>query len=129
MRREWEFAPARTSPREARHQVSDALGSRADGEFGECIRLLVSELATNAVLHAGTPFSVSVALDDQQLRLEVRDGNRAQPHAGPIPTSTITGRGLALVEIYSDRWGTDVLPNGKIVWCEVDLPWKGVPSA
>jgi hypothetical protein len=41
----------------------------------------------------------------------------------------VTGRGLALVEIYSDRWGTDMLPNGKVVWCEVDLPWKGVPSA
>jgi hypothetical protein len=126
MRGEWRFEPERSSPGAARHRVTDALTGHADGELGDCVRLIVSELATNAVLHARTPFWVRVDLDDHHLRLEVRDGDRGEPKRSDFSSSAVTGRGLGLVEIYSDRWGSEALPDGKVVWCELDLPWKGV---
>ena len=127
---EWRYEPERTAPRLARHQVSDvlAVGRDPDDNLGDCVRLIVSELATNAVLHARTPFSVRVACDDHVLRLEVRDGNGAMPERRVLTPDALSGRGLALVEIYSDRWGTERLADGKIVWCELDLPWKGPPD-
>ena len=104
------------------------LDGHGAGGLGDCVRLIVSELATNAVLHARTPFYVRVTRDDHMLRLEVRDGSRAVPERQVVAPDALTGRGLALVEIYSDRWGSEPRTDGKVVWCELDLPWKGLPD-
>jgi PAS domain S-box-containing protein len=88
--------------------------------------LLVSELVTNAVVHAGTPLEVCVELRGPTLRVTVSDddGRRPAPPAtlGVPPGRMSTGgRGLAVVEALADRWGTvpDPAGPGKRVWFEV----------
>lgn len=78
---------------------------------------VLSELATNAVIHAGTSFTVGLALEGERLRLTVRDGSRRVPRQRHYGVSATTGRGLALVGALSDDWGIEATEAGKTVWC------------
>ena len=82
---------------------------------------LLSELATNAVLHAGTDFTVSVDVHDDALRLQVRDASRRTPRPRRYGLGATTGRGLGLVESLAQEWGVEVDGSGKTVWCLVPL--------
>jgi serine/threonine-protein kinase RsbW len=109
----------------ARRFITAALNLRAP--LRDVTRLLVSEAATNAVLHsasgaAGGKFTVEYQLDDQRLRVEVHDGGGATgPRRRVHHLESITGRGLELFEALSDRWGVDGGPRGRTVWFELDL--------
>ena len=88
--------------------------------------LAVSELVSNAVLHAGTPLRVIVRRLGGGMRLEVIDGSNRLPVVGAehpedlLATRSMTGRGLALVAATADRWGADPLGmGGKATWAEV----------
>lgn len=88
--------------------------------------LVVSELTTNVVLHARTPFLVSLSRAEKHLLLEVTDASSAQPllaWSDPLGTS---GRGLAIVEVLSQAWGVDNATNGaKRVWASLPIPGVG----
>jgi anti-sigma regulatory factor (Ser/Thr protein kinase) len=110
----------------ARHMVVEAAQSWSLPErVQEDAALVVSELASNAVLHARSVFTVSARRLGQGLRVEVADRDPALP--GPaaerfedlMAVRSMTGRGLALVAATSDRWGCDRAPGGKVVWAEV----------
>lgn len=84
--------------------------------------LLVSELATNALRHAGTELEVTVTATDSGVRVAVGDADPARP---PGPRTAVRpdaegGRGLAIVDRLADRWGVDTGPAGKAVWFELD---------
>ncbi|WP_436534687.1 ATP-binding protein [Actinoplanes sp. HUAS TT8] len=85
-------------------------------------RLVASELANNAIQHAGTEFQVITAYTGQYLRIAVKDGSRAVPRVtgGPPTTGAImapgSGRGLRMIEAASTHWGVTMTPGGKIVW-------------
>lgn len=87
---------------------------------------VVSELASNAVLHGRVPgrhFRLRLVLDPgTSLRIEVTDarGDRIPHVANPAATDGESGRGLLLVAVYADRWGVDEAPAGcKTVWAEL----------
>ncbi|MGH2967935.1 MAG: ATP-binding protein, partial [Solirubrobacteraceae bacterium] len=85
------------------------------------VRLLVSELVTNAVRHAdGEVVRLVVALSGGVLRIEVHDPGRgfevSEPSHDPLRSS---GWGLVLVAELADRWGVDHLPRTR-VWFEMD---------
>ena len=104
--------------RAAREFVADALAAWQYPGDPEVAVLLTSEIVTNAVLHAATPFEVTVKMDDDELRITVVDGaGRRVPHVQqPAPTDT-TGRGLMIVERLATSWGTeDTAEGGKAVW-------------
>lgn len=83
--------------------------------------LIVSELATNAVLHARSSFTVRLALDGQgKLLVEVVDGSVRPPQAKPHGAGATTGRGLSIVEELADEWGVEPRPDGKAVWVRLD---------
>ena len=84
----------------------------------DLVTLLVSELVTNVVLHAGTPFELVISGGDP-LRVEVADGSDSMPVQKWYETDAGSGRGLHLLEALSDRYGADVVPGGKRVWFEV----------
>ena len=87
--------------------------------------LLVSELVTNAILHAGPPVTLRANADGGRLRVEVHDGAPQPPvvkspgdPGGPPPER---GRGLFLVASLADRWGWEGRATGKTVWFEVEI--------
>jgi anti-sigma regulatory factor (Ser/Thr protein kinase) len=81
---------------------------------------VLSELATNAVLHAQTPFDVVVETNSV-IRLEVEDGSPDQPVPQAPSNTAEGGRGLLIVDSVCDRWGTRTVRDRKCVWCERDL--------
>lgn len=93
--------------------------AEADARTSDVLRLVVSELATNAVLHAGSRFTVRVISGRDLLRVEVADGSAVIPTPRPHGPRAITGRGLSIVEQMAARWG--VIPEiwGKRVWFEL----------
>jgi len=86
--------------------------------------LLVSEVVTNAILHARTPVTLTVDMADEVVRITVRDGSPARPRLHSFAPTSATGRGLQLLDRLAKRWGVDADPvtGGKIVWFEVGEP-------
>jgi anti-sigma regulatory factor (Ser/Thr protein kinase) len=85
-------------------------------------RLLVTELATNAVVHARSSIRLSVIPAGGAVRIEIRDDDpRPLPQpAMPDPEST-EGRGLWLVSALASSWGVNRNDRGKTVWFQVDV--------
>lgn len=103
----------------ARRFARDLL-SRWEAEAFEWVASqLVTELATNAVIHAGTPFTVRLALEGDRLRLEVADGSPSRPRPRHYGIDATTGRGLGLIDRLSATWGSTPIADGKMVWCEI----------
>lgn len=87
--------------------------------------LLVSELATNALHHAHTPFDVTIAVEGGVAHIEVSDGSGALPQLTPTDDPLRRGgRGLLLVQVLSSAWGYRPTDTGKTVWFEMpaDMP-------
>ena len=85
----------------------------------EIVKLLVSELVTNAVVHAGSDAEVVVQLTPSVLHIEVMDDSPVMPVLRKPGSSDTSGRGLALVENFASAWGTRRLAHGKSVWFDV----------
>lgn len=111
--------PRAASPGEARSLVRSALREWSLEEFSERAELAVSELVTNALVHAATEVSVDVRLEAGRLRVEVRDGSRRRPVLREHPSTSGTGRGLRMVAEVTDDWGAEVRRGGKVVWFEI----------
>lgn len=109
----------------ARQFVVSALAE--DSPIREVARLLVSEVATNALRHtaSGTAeggFRVSYELRDDRLRVEVYDaGSLTTPQRRAHDLEAPGGRGLELLDALASRWGTLGGPEGRVVWFELDL--------
>ena len=100
----------------ARHFVESILTSWGHPEHGWTAALVISELSANCTLHARTPFTVAVELNDERIRLRVSDGSLRAPAVRDYGSTATTGRGLRLVEELSSAWGVDLRDNGKTVW-------------
>jgi anti-sigma regulatory factor (Ser/Thr protein kinase) len=108
------------SVRKARVFTGDAL---ADGGVQasviEVAVLLVSELVTNAVVHAGGTVLVTVHADAHWVRIEVEDQGRGRPVLRPARQNQPGGRGLGVVDQLATHWGTERRATHKVVWCEI----------
>jgi anti-sigma regulatory factor (Ser/Thr protein kinase) len=106
----------------ARRFASQAVSSYGgNAEILDKTRLLVTELATNAVLHAHSAIRLSIQPVRDAMRIEVRDDDPRPipPPCRPDPNAT-SGRGLWLVSALSRAWGVNRNERGKTVWFEVD---------
>jgi anti-sigma regulatory factor (Ser/Thr protein kinase) len=116
-----ELRPEPTAPATARHFIAATCeASGVDPDICATAALLVSELVTNAVLHAGTEVVMHVIPAAERLRVEVVDGHpgghvRAQT---PDPSNP-RGRGLHMVDLLADDWGVTENEGGKTVWFEL----------
>jgi anti-sigma regulatory factor (Ser/Thr protein kinase) len=117
---------ARTFPGEptsiaaARRFVANELADV--GERLDAIVLLVSELATNSVLHAASAFRLTIRRTADEVCVEVCDDGGGSPAQQPHHVAAPSGRGLQIVEALSDQWGVREQPPGKVVWFTVALP-------
>ena len=114
------FAPELRSATAARRFVEDELRPAGAGEDTLChAQLLVTDLVTNAALHAHSAVDLTFAGEQGRVRIEARDDSSAIPIAPRVDTGT-RHRGLQLIEDLSEGWGVDVRGDeGKIVWCEL----------
>ena len=104
--------------------MADTLGPQADVDLVDAAELLVTELVTNAVVHARSRARVLIvtAGDRGRVRIEVHDDAFEPPRMGGFDLEATSGRGLALVDAMSDRWGVEPMGStrpGKRIWFEL----------
>ena len=92
--------------------------SGAEHAFDEA-SLIVTELATNAVLHADSPYEVRLSRAGGVIRIEVADGDAGTPEPQPFSDVAESGRGIVIVSAISASWGIDAQPSGKVTWAEL----------
>jgi anti-sigma regulatory factor (Ser/Thr protein kinase) len=115
-----ELEPAPSSVAAARRFAQAVLKAGGAGDDDWRVTQVVSELATNAVVHAGSAFVVSIACDDAHIRVSVTDRRPlARAAIRRISNETTTGRGLHLVQTLGQAWGVDQTESDKTVWCEL----------
>lgn len=107
----------------ARRFVVAALHDAHADSAADDAATLVSELATNALLHARTSFTVEVELIGEVVRIGVVDLSAATPRVRDYGSEATTGRGMRLVATMATRWGVEPNAEGKMVWFE--LPAQG----
>ena len=116
------LGPGPRGVQNARRWVVDTCVDIGRPDLIECAELGVSELVTNALLHAEPPILVRVRGTREHPRVEVRDASVEPPH---LPNTHPTdedellltfGRGLGIVARCADAWGAEIEDDGKVVW-------------
>ena len=121
------FPGAASSSALARNFVAGVLAPH--GCDLETARLLASELATNAMRHAGTDFAITVTVEGGVAWVGVSDDNDDLPEIrADAPSESVSGRGLRLVDALARSWGVTRAPAGKTVWFELDC-WSSASDA
>ncbi|MFC8373933.1 SpoIIE family protein phosphatase [Streptomyces sp. NPDC057239] len=105
---------------EARRTSTRQLARWGLDELVFTTELVVSELVTNAIRHAGGPVRLRL-IHERALVCEVFDGGATAPHLRHPRAMDEGGRGLLLVSQLAQRWGTRFVPDGKIIWAEQSL--------
>jgi anti-sigma regulatory factor (Ser/Thr protein kinase) len=117
--------PSPESPAAARAFCDSVLamwGYDGDVEVTDAARTIVSELVTNAVVHARTAVDVSVYRRGERVRIEVTDTCLDPIRPRGCTPDGVAGRGLMLVDGMSEHWGVVELGDGKVVWAELPTP-------
>ncbi|KRV47038.1 hypothetical protein AQ490_09785 [Wenjunlia vitaminophila] len=117
----WVFAAEPGSARAARGEVRETLRRWQLTGLEESAVLLVSELVTNSLRHAGGPIGVRL-VRGPALLVEVSDPLPDPPRERHVDDTSESGRGLHLVARTARRWGTRYSAEGKVVWFELPLP-------
>jgi len=116
-----DLPPEPSSATRARTLARERLEASCSIDTVDTIALLVTELVTNAILHARTPLLLTLESRPGHVRICVEDRSNDQPALRSYDSDAVTGRGLALVEKLASTWGVDTTPAGKAVWCEVPV--------
>ena len=110
-----ELPPTAESVPAARQLVGDVT-SHLPRRAREAAELITSELVTNSVVHAQTPFTVFAAVDEDSVEVVVAD------HAGWISDDHDgAGHGLLLVGLLAAEWATVMEADGKRVWARLEV--------
>ena len=113
------FLPRPEAVSTARRFVRCTLQSWGEEDAVQDALLIVSELASNALLHARSAFRVSVAQLGDVLRIGVEDVEPLPPEEFPPSDAAEQGRGVSIVGRLSTEWGTGASKDGKVVWAEL----------
>ncbi|MFD0308388.1 ATP-binding protein [Streptomyces sp. NPDC127119] len=120
-----DYTPLPRSVTLARRRAHRLLTDWGHSELAADAALLVSELASNAVLHGSLRerlFRVELTLTEQVVRISVSDPKgELRPNLREATADDMFGRGLLIVGQVADRWGVHTLTVGKSVWCELDV--------
>jgi anti-sigma regulatory factor (Ser/Thr protein kinase) len=111
------FSPAPSQIAAARH-----FALAAAEHLGCCpadLGLVVSELATNACVHARSPFTVTVERRNAGILIEVADEDSGAVTMRPL-SKDASGRGVQIVAAVARDWGTTPRATGKAVWAVLD---------
>lgn len=101
----------------ARHFIESILTGWGLSELAWTATVIVSELASNAALHArGQQFSIRICTEGDGVRLEVQDSSVRLPQQRSHSSEATTGRGLRLVAELATDWGVVPAATGKTIW-------------
>ena len=116
------LAPERQSVATARRFVREHLTGHGLPLLVDDVTLVASELATNALRHAGTAFTVTITAFPDDVVLSVEDGSPSIPVLVDAGDDDVVGRGMAIVDVVSRDWGVVVdVDVGKSVWAAFDV--------
>jgi anti-sigma regulatory factor (Ser/Thr protein kinase) len=90
-------------------------------DLRDAVALMVSELATNALVHTAQGFEMTIDRTKDQLQVSVADRSHQVASVQSPSPSEPHGRGLRIVKALSDTWGTTDAADGKTVWFQVNL--------
>jgi anti-sigma regulatory factor (Ser/Thr protein kinase) len=113
------FARSTRAPGLARRFVSDTLRRWDRADLLDDGAMVVSELASNAVLHGGSDVTVALSRRGSRVRMVVGDSSQSEPVLRQPGPAVLGGRGLHVVSAVAHRWGYDVDADGKLVWAEL----------
>jgi anti-sigma regulatory factor (Ser/Thr protein kinase) len=108
----------------ARQFVHAALAQESE-DLRSDASLLVSEVVTNAVLHASGPVGIEVLHKDGTYRVVVSDRSKTPPAEKGYQRDDATGRGMQLLECLAAAWGCKRTSTGKIVWFDLPVLFDG----
>ena len=114
------LSPDSGSPARARDFVRDHLLLHGLPGLVDDVRLVASELSTNVVEHAQTPFSLTLAREGHSVLLSVQDTSPRLPRPVVAGPSHLRGRGLLIVDRLSSGWGVETTDDLKAVWAHFD---------
>lgn len=120
--RSWSFPASTAAVSLARNAIAEHVDQLGFSARREDVRLLVSELVTNAVIHAAGGCEVTVRIADDCLRIEVADHSHRTIDLQPQTLTRTNGRGLFIVQTLADSWGVDHHAGGKAVWFQLARP-------
>jgi anti-sigma regulatory factor (Ser/Thr protein kinase) len=113
------FVPAPVVVREVRDFVRDVLHQWGESALLGEADIVVAELAANAILHACSPFRVSVSRTSTEVKIAVRDASSILPESTLGAVDRQGGRGISIVAAVSERWATDREADGKTIWAKL----------
>ena len=113
------FDASAEAPRASRHFVMQTLEALEGTLLIDDVGLVVTELATNAIVHAHSPFTVTVGSSGGAVRIEVGDSSMILPSMQTPSPYAIGNRGLALIDALTSAWGVLPTNDGKIVWAHL----------
>ncbi|KUL65286.1 MULTISPECIES: ATP-binding protein [Streptomyces] len=127
----WLLPSEPSSVPRARRLTIAQLGVWSLHDFSDDAELLVSELVTNALRHAGGPIRLTFSLCsvDRAFRCEVADEDPGQPRVRRTCGDDEGGRGLHLLDLLSRCWGSTCTEAGKVVWFELHPPALALEAA
>ncbi len=100
-----------------------------DPETAAAAATVISELVTNAVVHARSPIEMVAVVSEAGLRVEVHDWRPTLPTEPDGPADADRGRGLRIVDSLAHEWGALGDGNRKVVWFELTSPAAPVVRA
>ncbi|WP_078629517.1 ATP-binding protein [Streptomyces sp. 142MFCol3.1] len=115
----WPLQRDPTSVRRARKLVIAQLETWNMTEPADTAELLVSEVVTNALRHTRGPLRLNLQVRGSRLRCEVEDTDPSGPVRRFVDVDAEGGRGLELLDLLTDAWGTSDTATGKTMWFEL----------
>ena len=127
-----ELPPERSAAAAARRFTREVAAPWAlDPHVQADLELLVSELVTNAVLHARSSARLTIERTGDRVRVTVGDDSAQRPRLRDYGADAVTGRGIFLVDQISETWGVDAADDGqdgKRVWFEIATSYAANPT-
>jgi anti-sigma regulatory factor (Ser/Thr protein kinase) len=104
----------------ARQQVTDFLSQEGSIELDHALAV-TSELVANSVIHAATELQVVLERWQYMVKVVVEDFNTQLPVVRSLDVAVDSGRGMHIIDEFSDLWGYELTDNGKRIWAGFNL--------
>jgi anti-sigma regulatory factor (Ser/Thr protein kinase) len=119
-RRRFGLEHALASPAQARSAVAQAVDDLHLEPLCDDLKLVVSELVTNAVRYAQPPVELEIEADEDTVTVAVVDGSHGRPSLRRPPEDAEGGRGLLLIDLIAAESGVRPQVDGKTIWATLD---------